>query len=375
MAMVIFSMLLSGFGYGLISYQKQQKYKITKFRMAAIQKAIDEFLEINGRLPCVARLDRGPDQPNFGFEAVNVTAGATTCRFAIPGTILYNPNIAGPSVGGPNNTLWVRTGSVPVRSLNLPDEYILDGWGSRFTYVVSERESSESAPGVSMYVENAGSINVVDSNGNSVIDQSNPKFAGFNNFAEYVLISHGEDRKGAVALSNNSMPPSTIVNCPTIAAETQAENCRNTTANPNIVVSDVISDGDYDDIVVYKAGANLNKTLPTGAVVGFDQFFNESVGAGTRAFDADGGTNNGVSPAAVSTVNFTCPVGWQPFVPAQGRFIIGATSGSTFERVQRHGSLSASATTRNYSNLGKSGEAANVITPKYVTTFFCEKQE
>ena len=159
--------------------------------------------------------------------------------------------------------------------------------------------------------------------------------------------------------------------------QTQAENCTHTNANPNIVVSDVISDGDYDDIVVYKAGTSVDEILPSGAVVGYDQFFNESGGAGTRAFDVGFGTA-GITPASVSTPVFACPAGYSPFVPAQGRFIMGATfSGAPFNRTKRHSFITASPINRNYLNLGQSGGNtaidAGVSVPPYVTTFFCEK--
>ena len=370
MVMAIFGLLLSGFGYGLVAYQKQQKYKVTKHRMAAIQKGLDEFLDLNGRLPCNAPMNIRPDQAGFGFEAVNVVGGARRCRNVIGGTLVYFQG----GVGGPVPH-WNRVGSVPVRSLNLPDSYMVDGWGTRFTYVVSERQASEDPNRVSTYANNAGVINVVDTNGNSVIDQSNPRFPGFPNFAEYVVISHGEDQVGGISLFNSTLPPRS---CMAVAlGQTQAENCTHTNANPNIVVSDVISDGDYDDIVVYKAGTSVDEILPSGAVVGYDQFFNESGGAGTRAFDVGFGTA-GITPASVSTPVFACPAGYSPFVPAQGRFIMGATfSGAPFNRTKRHSFITASPINRNYLNLGQSGGNtaidAGVSVPPYVTTFFCEK--
>jgi len=348
--MVIFGLLMSMFGSVLVAYQKREKYEITRKRMAAIQKALDEFLEINGRYPCVAPFNRAPDQAGFGLEGdSDPSVNVTSCRFLIPGTIVYNPNVMGPPVGGSNNNQWVRVGSVPVRSLNLPDEYIMDAWGGRFTYAVSERQSSEDSSGVSYYQENAGAINVVDMNGNSVIDQKNQKFSGFSNFAEYVLISHGPDQKGARVLYDGT---SRKVPCPAVGTETQALNCADATGplktnNPNYVVSDVIADGDYDDIVVYKAGTNFNEILPSGAVIGYN-----------------------LSSTA-------CPSGWRRFNEADGRFIMGATEvGSDAVRYRRGTSFSnvASPSNVNYPTVEATGEDPDRTVPPYVTTLFCEKQ-
>jgi prepilin-type N-terminal cleavage/methylation domain-containing protein len=358
MVVVIFSVLMNLFGYGLLAYQEKQKYKTTHFRMAAIEKAIDEFLDLNGRLPCVARLDRRPDQAGFGFEAVNVVAGAVTCRYAILGTRVYQQT--NPPVGG-TAPFWNRVGSVPVRSLNLPDVYLLDAWGARFTYIVSERQASEGAAGVSMYKDNAGAIRVLDRGNFDVMDQVNREYPPNRNFAEYVLISHGEDSKGGGSLNNGNIA---LVLCPALGTEDQADNCRTTGNNWIIRASDVISDGDYDDIVIFKAGTNRNEILPSGAIIGFDQVYAE-----TGANASNSGT------AAVSTAEFACPLGWAVATDTRGRFIMGATTnGVGINRVSRSSTITVTANTRNYQNLGQVGEDINATTPAYLTTLYCEKQ-
>ena len=350
MVVIIFSMLMNLFGYGLLAYQKKQKYVETKIRIAAIEKAIDEFLEINARLPCVAPLNLRPGQAGFGAEASGPSAaGEFNCRFGIGGTLVYqqtNPPVGG---AGPH---WNRVGSVPVRTLNLPDDYIVDAWGSRFTYVVSERQSSEITPGVSMYLENSGANNF------DIIDQdpNNQRYPGFNNFAEYVVISHGEDKKGGPSLSNGLVP---LVPC--VAAEPQGENClHNSGARQNIVISEVISDNGFDDIIAYKAGTNRNEILPSGAVIGFDEVV---AGGGAPATGA-------AAPAA------GCPPGWVAPLDARGKFIMGTTTnGVPTTRLRRSNSVTINpAGSSNYLNLGQTGEDADETVPPYVTTLFCEKQ-
>jgi prepilin-type N-terminal cleavage/methylation domain-containing protein len=375
MVTVIFSLMMNLFGYGLLAYQKKQKYDETKRRLTVIEHALDEFLEINGRLPCVARVDRRSGQAGFGAETSGPpVAGEFNCRFGIAGTSVFQQTA--PAVGG-TPPHWNRVGSVPVRTLNLPDEYIGDAWGSRFTYIVSERQASESSPGVSMYRQNSGAINVVDKNGNSVIDQVNQQYTGFNNFAEYVVISHGEDKKGGPSLSNGTVR---LVPCPPIAganAEVQGNNCRNIGNNWNITISDVIDDGNYDDLVRYKAGTNRNEILPSGAVIGFDGVYVET---GAIASGQAPGFTGTAASNPLTNPDFQCPVGWRAFDDARGRFIMGATGfGTPIERVERSNTVTIvptpPPTTRNYENLGQAAEDGfDVTTPPYVTTLFCEKQ-
>ena len=199
------------------------------------------------------------------------------------------------------------------------------------------------------------------------------------------MISHGEDQAGGIALWNDGGdPPTPIVPCPGIAVE-QAENCTHTGARSNIVVSEVKSDAqnnnDYDDIVIFKAGTSFGEILPSGAVIGYDQYFAEDSLPGTTGGDMAFEIGDaGRGPGSVSTAAFTCPPGWALLQAAEGRFIMGATApGDTVERRRRSSSVTVTTgVNRNYNNIGRSGGTgvgdARVSVPPYVTTLFCEKQ-
>lgn len=391
---VIFSFLMSVFASMLLAHQERQKYVETERRMEVIRTALDEFLDLNGRLPCVARLDRRPGQAGFAEEVdSNVAPTIESCEGGIAGTIRFDPDalpaLAG-TLGGDFSALWARTGSLPVRSLNIPDEYILDAWGSRFTYVVSIRQASEDATGVSMYRENAGVLWVTDKGGDSSIDQGNIQFPGPNtrNFAEYAVISHGADQKGAIPITNTTMPNAdftnnaTIVPCPSRLNEVQGFNCRHTNLLPNIIASDVKASvtnqglDSYDDFVIYKAGTNFSEVLPSGAVIGFDESFYDdalihAANVANPPADATNFANNDAPPAG----GFSCPPGWAILNEAEGRFIMGATSnGTPMQRNRRSNAITITATTQSYNNLGATGEEENRTIPPYLTTIFCEKQ-
>lgn len=379
--MVIFGLLMSMFGTALVAYQKRQKYDETKKRLAIIQVALDEFLEKNQRYPCTGGRADEPGDAMFGQERTRALAGgAQSCQGSIPnGGRRYDPDATPALVGhlgGVANNLWVRYGSVPVRSLNLPDEYILDAWGNRFTYLVSIRLASDDYT----YRSGAGAINVVDTGNNDVIDQANQVFStgcaapGCRNFAEYVVISHGEDGSGAAVLSQADLTNPAI---PCDVTQTQSENCIHTAARPNVIVSDVISDGDYDDIVVFKSGTSFNEILPSGAVIGYDRAFAQSL----TGLPGEAGT-----PAyTTSAASLPCPGGWAPFEDGRGRMIMGATEpGTPAQRRSREGTsggsvdITGSGSVINYDNLGDVGGNNNASVrrgvPTYVTTLFCEKQ-
>jgi len=361
-AMIIFGALISVFGQGLVAYQTKLKYDRTYERLDAIQIALDEFIELNGRLPCVAPTNIEPGNVGFGVE--------TPCVGAIAGTSFYDPVLGGFPVGGANPNLGVRVGSVPVRTLNLPDSHMLDAWGSRLTFAISIRQTA-----VGTYFQGGGALPIVDRNGNPVINQIDPPFAA-NNRADYAVLSHGEDRLGGITMFNdNANPPTPYLPCPAAAVD-QSANCTHTVIAPTIIVSDVLDDNNYDDLVVYKAGTITNQILPAGAVMAYDQNYVTATPA-SRAYLADGAGSNVGLPVALA-----CPPGWAVHAPAQGRFIMGATrpgplpggAGVNVDRTRRNATLNVAAVVRNYANLGASGEEAATTTPPYITTLFCEKQ-
>lgn len=98
----------------------------TSDKLASIQEALEAYYIYNGRYPCPAPLNAGLDSPEFGREASNglcqsdATPDAGTFR----------------AVGRDGRT--VRTGTVPVRTLNLSDKYMYDGYKNRFVYAVTE---------------------------------------------------------------------------------------------------------------------------------------------------------------------------------------------------------------------------------------------
>lgn len=155
--------------------QEASSYEITADRLDAIEEAINIFVNKTGYLPCVAPSD---DAENTATFAVSVD-----CTQASPA----DPSIA--SIGSGSDNVWI--GTVPTRSLNLPDKYYYDGWNNRFTYAII-KEQAAGADAFNNYSSSAttGVIQIVDRNNNQVTP------ADTKSIISYVIVSHGKDGLG-----------------------------------------------------------------------------------------------------------------------------------------------------------------------------------
>jgi prepilin-type N-terminal cleavage/methylation domain-containing protein len=102
---------------------------VSRDRLKMVDEAVANFFKVYGRLPCPAILNENPTATTYGQE--NCAASAT----AFP---------AGTGAGGGSNVLTGTTiggglmaGGVPFRNLNLPMMYAVDGFNSKFSYVVT----------------------------------------------------------------------------------------------------------------------------------------------------------------------------------------------------------------------------------------------
>lgn len=148
----------------------------TQSKLDRIEEAMAGYLGINRRLPCPADGELTPANANFGLEGTPDVTGCTDSNF--------------------DDTADVFTGVVPVRTLQLPDDFMFDGWGRRYTYAVDYRfaNNDNTNPdcdgGVTSdicFIDTpAGSITVQDgSGGNRTLT------------AVYVILSHGQNGHGA----------------------------------------------------------------------------------------------------------------------------------------------------------------------------------
>lgn len=162
--------------------QEASNYQVTAQRLDAIEDAIDIFVNKTGYLPCVA--------PSDDAETTATFAISSDCTQATP------PDASIVDIGTGSNTIWV--GTVPTRSLNLPDKYYFDGWGNRFTYVVI-KDQATTADAFENYSTTAtnGVIQILDRSNNQVTP------ADTKSIVSYVIVSHGKDGLGSYNRSGN----------------------------------------------------------------------------------------------------------------------------------------------------------------------------
>jgi hypothetical protein len=142
----------------------------THERIAYIQDAIQDYYTVNGRYPCPAPLTADIDVAGFGREVgADCTAAPTGGTFRAQG----------------RDGRWVRTGTIPARTLNIPDKYSFDDYGKRLIYAVTEQYAVQGSP----VAGDAGAITILDGNGNNATaDPGN---------VIQVVFSMGDDPNGA----------------------------------------------------------------------------------------------------------------------------------------------------------------------------------
>jgi hypothetical protein len=180
-------------GVGIVFYKNYkwvERQNVTNERVKNIHEALVRYRFENNRLPCPAKIDAPVDSSAFGREQDNCAETITL-----------------PGARGNGN---VRYGAVPIRSLNLPDTYLIDGWGHRINYAVTQYYTSKN-PSLDINSDK-GAITVKD--GKSLGSTTIPGNIIF------LVMSPGEDKRGAYNLNG-------ILQEPCATDSIAGENCDN----------------------------------------------------------------------------------------------------------------------------------------------------
>lgn len=260
MVMLIGGIVLGAAASGLSSYIDTKRSHVTKERLEEVDRALQRYLSLNGRYPCPASVSAAVGSANFGIE-VDANCASTS----IPTGATFTDT-------GPDSVL-VRIGAVPVRTLNLPEDFIGDPYGGRFTYAVTVPLAS---PGT--YDRDGGDIAVIDSSGNSVINPAGS--------AHYVIVSHGEDSNGARTLLDG-------ISQGCSSGPLDSENCDNDHIFRSTILRFGSSADRFDDRVRFRANSSIDALiLPAGLIGGFDL---SGCPPGWVAYSASGATLTGVT--------------------------------------------------------------------------------
>jgi type II secretory pathway pseudopilin PulG len=201
--LVIVSIIL-GTIVGLVPALQQQDNTVTvNKKLDKLQQAIDTFYAQNGYIPCPARITDAPATATFGI--------ATDCSLAsVPNTI---------EVAGATANENLRTGVVPTRTLNLPDDFMFDSWNTRFDFTVVKNLAISNPLYASYTSAQSDIIRIEDASLNRI---PQPNSATYANVVAYVLVSHGPNNVGATNYLG-----SPIVAC---GGTLDSENCNNNNA-------------------------------------------------------------------------------------------------------------------------------------------------
>ncbi len=188
---------------GNISVEKSN-IVTTDTSLDTIEKAIQLFYNQNKRVPCPASPTQAPNTANFGVE--DNCSNATP---ALGGIVELND--------GTPDEQWV--GTLPVRSLGLPDSAMVDRWNSRLVYGV-QKNFADSSKTFTGEVANslATMIKIRDKGGNTI--NPNAVAADLQNPVVYVLLSLGKDKMGAYNKAG-TLP----VSCAATNTQRDVQNC------------------------------------------------------------------------------------------------------------------------------------------------------
>jgi prepilin-type N-terminal cleavage/methylation domain-containing protein len=207
----------------------------TDERIEAIQEALEHFVIQNQRLPCPADGTIALNANGFGYETSASTSGCSDSD------LFSSSN--------------VYAGIVPIKTLGLDDDFALDGWNRRFTYVVDARFANSLATNsncngtTSTYCfqyTTAGSITI----------RSDVSPGGGVTASEgvYVIISHGKNGHGAFKRNGGTNNADRLDMDSTDGSEQENaeydENGSNTTYDATFV--DKQQTTSYDDIILYR---------------------------------------------------------------------------------------------------------------------------
>ena len=230
-------------GIGTSALRAADKYAVQE-RLTIIKKALNQFAQMNGYLPCPADRQLAPSSGNFGIEARNAAAAytvpASTCAYSGSASA-----VAGVARAGSGSYVFI--GMVPVRTLGLPDSYASDPWADKITYAVSGDMIAQ--PGSYNKPLAAGSL-IVRYGDTTTYQVASRAPAGSGTpgtgYAAFILISHGPSGVGAYATDGSSA----IGTCGTTTID--SENCN----DDNIFIDAKYNEGTQsaqfsDDYVVW----------------------------------------------------------------------------------------------------------------------------
>lgn len=299
--LLIISVVMGGIMVIFSQSLDQRQVQETQVKMAAIQKALLDYRLAFNRIPCPADATQNMDATSnnyFGLEAANpgtCTAGTPAANFSIAagtftgsttnasaivtsvssiaglsaGTLVSGTGIAaGTSIASIDSATQITLdtaatatnvgvtisrntiagGMVPTKTLQLPDDYAIDGWGHRIMYMADVNLTASSG---------FANVPVTDSATNRITVNDSAATAK-TTAAVYLLLSYGKNGHGAYSRSGGT---ARLANYTSADAD-ELTNCHcdssaAATAFSATFVQKPASIGAFDDLVLYATRADL----------------------------------------------------------------------------------------------------------------------
>ncbi len=278
-----------------------RQIKETQVKMADIQKALLDYRRAFGRIPCPADATQIMDATssnNFGIEAANngtCTGGTPAANFSMAastftgnttntsaivtsvssttnlsvGTLVSGTGIpAGAYIASIDSSTQITLdksatatnsgitisrysvagGMVPTKTLGLPDDYAIDGWGRRIMYMVDVNVTAAS-----------GAVNIpVSDSSTARITVNDATGAAKTTSGVYLLLSFGKNGHGGYSRGGSSTRLANYISAD--SAELTNCHCDSSGAATAFSVTFVQKSATitaFDDLVVYGTRADL----------------------------------------------------------------------------------------------------------------------
>ena len=224
-------------------------------RLTAIQQALATYEKKFNKLPCPAPYTAGLGSPSYGRGAADPCTAAPAGGALKPG----RTGVIGPLSTSASTTGQILIGALPTRDLGLPDADIANTYGYRYTYAVTQSQTTTITTPAPKFPPNppflnpyGGAIEVNDQTGNDVTPVAAD---GSKGTALYVVVDHGADGKGAYTI--DGAPPTTAC---AAGSGLDYDNCnnygslffRNAPFSKNKVAGNW-----FDDTVIFDTGVNI----------------------------------------------------------------------------------------------------------------------
>ena len=130
--LLIFAILSVG-TLTIVNFQENNRPRLylgTSAKLDEVENALLAFLAENGRMPCPASLTFSPEDELFGTELyyIDSTNEILNCDISKSDGGMIRINVEGED--------YIFHGALPVRTLNLADEYGWDTWNTKIEFVV-----------------------------------------------------------------------------------------------------------------------------------------------------------------------------------------------------------------------------------------------